>query len=450
MAGPEGAQYVVQAMGLGKRFRVARTLQFAPATSIFRSIFERAGAVATGIEDYSDAGDDDDDIDDEPDDADGDDQVVETEGDGFVWAVRDVSFALEPGMALGVLGDAGSGKSTLLRILSRQTRPTEGRAVVRGLVSPPPQSLATFMRADLSARSNLRHAPQLFGIPRQLVTPHIDEIVSFAGLDGRSAAASADANTRLRRLATAAVLCSEVDVMLFDELPRLADEGLESRILELISRRVADGAALVIASASRDLVEQLCTHVLVLADGRVTAFGDVASVLERERPNGKSPAQSEPRGPAQSEPRDGEPVEVYGEGPAGQPVGFNRWFAILGAQGEIADGMLRVVIEVEVAAPRLAVEATVELDELGGGQTIRFVQEEPGEYPERGRYRLRLEAPADTVPRGRYKASVIGRVMIKGRMFAVLRSDAFEIDGLGEKGRDGEAVWTVESRPDVD
>jgi ABC-type polysaccharide/polyol phosphate transport system ATPase subunit len=468
----------VEVVGLGKRFRALRTVEFAPATSIFRTIFDRAGAVAAGIDEYVGADEDDEDDEDVDVDEEEDRRSDETAADGeHVWALRNVSFTAERGTAVGILGSSGSGKSALLRIIARLTRPTEGRVVLRGSVAPPPEALAAFMRPELSARQNLRLAPRLFGLGGAIPSGRAQEIVAFAGLDGERFHAAPDANARLRRLAFAALLHSNVDVLLLDGFPKLGDPSLERHALKLLEERIREGATLLLASADRDFIEQLCTHVLVLVGGRVVTFGDVDSVLSRRSATGPPVARgaaevtddlhhSSPARQKSEELRsrsvDLRSADILaGEGAVAAPVGFNRWVALISADAQVENGAADVQVRLEIAAPHVVVRCSIMLE----GESGRFSIEEPHGrvYPERGLHTLVVRFPAYNLPAGTYVGRVSARITIKGRSSTVLRERAFEMRiCAAEHGTEirsisegdltdlgGLATWDVEPRPSL-
>ena len=99
-----------------------------------------------------------------------------------VWALRDVSFAVEPGSAVGLVGRNGSGKSTLLRLLSGIIKPTSGRVAVGGRVGALLELGAGF-HPDLTGRENVFLQGSIHGLTRSTIRETVDEIVAFAGLD---------------------------------------------------------------------------------------------------------------------------------------------------------------------------------------------------------------------------------------------------------------------------
>src|SRR5207237_93353 len=99
-----------------------------------------------------------------------------------VWALRDVSFAVEPGSALGLVGRNGSGKTTLLRLLSGIVKPTAGRVAVGGRVGSLLELGAGF-HLDLTGRENVYLNVSIYGLRRAAIREKLDEIVAFAGLE---------------------------------------------------------------------------------------------------------------------------------------------------------------------------------------------------------------------------------------------------------------------------
>ena len=105
----------------------------------------------------------------------------QTDTDDTLWAVRDVSFNVDPGEVVGIVGANGAGKSTLLKIISRVTPPTKGRAIVRGRLSSLLE-VGTGFQHELTGRENIYMSGTVLGMRRKEVDAKFDEIVEFAGI----------------------------------------------------------------------------------------------------------------------------------------------------------------------------------------------------------------------------------------------------------------------------
>lgn len=228
--------------------------------------------------------DDDDDFDDDEDEDDDEGPVrsggptPERPGEMF-WALKDVSFRVPPGAGLGVLGGPGAGKSTLLGILGGRTFPTEGRVLVRGRTSPVPAGLAKALGlTDKGTFSfSLPMACQLLGIEARLVKQHEDEIEDLAQplVDEHGEPAPG----AWGRLAVATAVVLPWSVILLEEGLRGTEGAFMAQIAERLRGRLQDGASLVLASRTPELVEELCDDVILLHEGSIMERGGASGVV---------------------------------------------------------------------------------------------------------------------------------------------------------------------------
>ncbi|MGI9098588.1 MAG: ABC transporter ATP-binding protein [Solirubrobacteraceae bacterium] len=199
-----------------------------------------------------------------------DEETAATSG-RIVHALRDVSLEVRRGARLAVLGPAGSGKSTLLKVVARITPPTEGRVVVRGRVSPPLELAASFLNPNATGRQNAIIVARLFGLPKRLVEPQLDDIFALAGitekLDHRVATYS---NRQYRRLAISVALHLQPDVLLIDDRLASTDEEFAARVQERLMQASATGQLTILFAATEvEAVSGICDEAIWLADGRI-------------------------------------------------------------------------------------------------------------------------------------------------------------------------------------
>lgn len=189
------------------------------------------------------------------------------------WAVRDVSFHVEPGAALGIIGMNGAGKSTTLKLLTKILRPTQGACGVTGRIGALIEVAAGF-HPDLTGRENVYLQAAIMGMKRDEVVRLFDDIVSFAGIgafiDTPIKRYSSGMNARLG-FAIAAHL--EPDVLVIDEVLSVGDAIFQGRCLERIRALKAAGVALVFVSHNLPAVESLCDRALWLHDGTARFLG---------------------------------------------------------------------------------------------------------------------------------------------------------------------------------
>ena len=203
-----------------------------------------------------------------------------TETDRF-WALEDVSFEVQPGEALGIIGRNGAGKSTALKLLTRILKPTSGTAVVRGRTGALIEVAAGF-HPDLTGRENIFLQGAIMGMRREEIAARFDEIVEFAGVerfvDTQVKRYSSGMNARLG-FSIAAHLSP--DVLLIDEVLAVGDLLFQEKCYARMKKFRADGAAIVFVSHNLPAVSELCDRVLLLEHGAMVEIGSPADVIAR-------------------------------------------------------------------------------------------------------------------------------------------------------------------------
>ena len=216
-------------------------------------------------------------------DADGEiEESAESNGppSGNFWALRDVSFEVQPGEVVGVVGGNGAGKSTLLKILSRVTAPTEGEVEVNGRVGSLLE-VGTGFHPELTGRENVFMNATLLGMSKREVRACFDEIVDFSGverfLDTPVKRYSSGMKVRLG-FAVAAHL--EPEVLIVDEVLTVGDAEFQKKCLGKMKDVAGDGRTVLFVSHNAVAVEELCGTGVLLRDGRVALHGPVEDVLD--------------------------------------------------------------------------------------------------------------------------------------------------------------------------
>jgi ABC-2 type transport system ATP-binding protein len=188
-----------------------------------------------------------------------------------VWALRDVSFGVEPGSAIGLVGRNGSGKSTLLRLLSGIIKPTSGRVAVGGRVGALLELGAGF-HPDLTGRENLFLQGSIHGLSRATIREKYDEIVAFAGLeDAIDLPVRTYSSGMYMRLGFAIASHMEANVLLLDEVFAVGDEAFQRKCFGKIFEFKQRGGTIVFVSHDAGSVERLCDRAVLLKNG-VVAF----------------------------------------------------------------------------------------------------------------------------------------------------------------------------------
>jgi ABC-type polysaccharide/polyol phosphate transport system ATPase subunit len=190
-----------------------------------------------------------------------------------VWAVRDVSFSIESGEAVGVIGRNGSGKTTLLRLIAGIFRPSAGRLQVDGSIASLLELGAGF-HPDFTGRENVYMNGAIHGLKRRYVDAQMDEIVSFAELERfidvpvRTYSAG-----MYMRLGFSVAAHLDPDILLLDEVFAVGDEAFQRKCMAKILDLKARGRTLVFVSHSAPAVERLCERAILLSGGQLLADG---------------------------------------------------------------------------------------------------------------------------------------------------------------------------------
>jgi ABC-type polysaccharide/polyol phosphate transport system ATPase subunit len=190
-----------------------------------------------------------------------------------VWALRDVSFAVEPGSAVGLVGRNGSGKTTLLRLLSGIIKPTSGHVAVGGRVGSLLELGAGF-HPDLTGRENVYLNGSIHGLRRAAIREKLDEIVTFAGLeDFIDLPVRTYSSGMYMRLGFAIASHIEADVLLLDEVFAVGDEAFQRKCFGKIFEFKQRGGTIVFVSHDASAVERLCDRAVLLNGGCVAFDG---------------------------------------------------------------------------------------------------------------------------------------------------------------------------------
>lgn len=196
-----------------------------------------------------------------------------------LWALQDVSFAVERGETLGLIGHNGSGKSTALKLMSRILEPTAGHVQVEGRVSALIELGAGF-HPDLTGRENIFLNGSLLGLSRSEMQHRYDGIVAFSELERFIDMPLKHYSSGMQmRLGFAIATAVDPDVLLIDEVLAVGDEGFQRKCLARISRFRGRDKAIVFVSHDLNAVRSLCDRVIWLEDGVVMAEGPAHEVV---------------------------------------------------------------------------------------------------------------------------------------------------------------------------
>lgn len=195
------------------------------------------------------------------------------------WALQDVSFEVQPGEVLGVVGSNGAGKSTLLKILSRITRPTAGEARLRGRVGTLLE-VGTGFHPELTGRENIFLNGSILGMSRRETRKAFDQIVGFAEVDEfLDTPVKLYSSGMYTRLAFAVAAHLEPEILIVDEVLAVGDAAFQQKCLGKMEQVSRSGRTVLFVSHNMAAVKALCTRALLLRRGRIVLDGDVDEVV---------------------------------------------------------------------------------------------------------------------------------------------------------------------------
>ncbi|MBA2461563.1 MAG: ABC transporter ATP-binding protein [Actinobacteria bacterium] len=268
-----------------------------------------------------------------------------------VWALREVSLAVEPGEAVGLIGRNGSGKSTLLRLVAGIIRPTSGTVAVGGRIGSLLELGAGF-HPDFSGRENVFLNGAMYGLKRAEIRERFDEIVAFAELeDSIDRPVRTYSSGMYMRLGFAIAAHLDADVLLLDEVFAVGDEAFQRKCFGKIFEFKQRGGTIVFVSHDATQVERLCERAVLLRHGHRNFDGPTHEALVQYRR-----------------------VLAADADPAERAAGLREWGTgeaeitaalLVGAEGEERQQFLageplslrlRIEAQAGVAAPRLQLE----------------------------------------------------------------------------------------------
>jgi lipopolysaccharide transport system ATP-binding protein len=200
-----------------------------------------------------------------------------------MWALKEVSFDVEPGDVVGIVGRNGSGKSTLLKVLSRIVTPTEGTATMRGRVSSLLE-VGTGFHPELTGRENVFLNGALLGMPRRQINARFDEIVEFSEVERfLDTPVKFYSSGMYVRLAFAVAAHLDPDVLIVDEVLAVGDAAFQQKSLGKMNSVARDGRTVLFVSHNSQSVFALCRSGLHLSGGRILAAGPIHDVMASYR-----------------------------------------------------------------------------------------------------------------------------------------------------------------------
>ena len=328
----------IQAQGISKRYRLG---EFQAAYGTLRESLVHAGRLLTGKE-----------------------HKLKTQE---LWALDDVSFEVEEGEVLGVIGRNGAGKSTLLKVLTRITNPTSGRVEIRGRVGSLLE-VGTGFHPELTGRENIYLNGAILGMKRREIQQKLPDMVEFSGVEGfLDTPVKRYSSGMYVRLAFSVAAHLEPEILLVDEVLAVGDAEFQARCLGRMEDFGATGRTVLFVSHNMQAVAQLCDRVILMENGRIAmdgASGDVvAHYLQTSAGAGSSRVWDDPETAPGDDlarlrsvrivDRDGETVDYVD---VRDPVGIEITFRVL-REGPAVLPKLKLVAEGRIAFNAMDVDS---------------------------------------------------------------------------------------------
>lgn len=296
-----------------------------------------------------------------------------------LWSLRDVSFAVGDGEALGIVGRNGAGKSTVLKILAGITAPTSGVSRTRGRVAPLLE-VGTGFHPELSGRENVYLNGAVLGMSRRDITRRFADIVEFSRVERfLDTPVKRYSSGMYLRLAFSVAAHLEPDVLVVDEILAVGDAEFQRRCLGRMHEAEQEGRTLVFVSHDLDSLSRLCPRSLWLDAGRLRQAGPTSAVVRSYLADGLA-------GEVTGRALEAGPVTVHGV--------RVRADAAPDAPVLMRDDPLVIEIDLEVTAEMPGLDLAVYVSDA---RSVRILDEalsdeSPGRL-HRGRQRVRLPVP---------------------------------------------------------
>lgn len=196
------------------------------------------------------------------------------------WVLKDVSFSIEPGACVGIVGVNGAGKSTLLKMITGTTQPTAGSVEVRGRVAALLE-LGMGFHPDFTGRQNAIMAGQLQGLSLEQITELLPEIQAFAAVgDYFDQPVRVYSSGMQVRVAFAVATAVKPDILIVDEALSVGDMAFQAKCMHRMKQFIDSGVTVILVSHGMNQVRQFCHTAVYLENGRVKVFGPADEVCD--------------------------------------------------------------------------------------------------------------------------------------------------------------------------
>ena len=195
-----------------------------------------------------------------------------------IWPLRDISFEVNHGEIMGIIGRNGAGKSTLLRVVAGILEPDKGRVFVDGVAAL--LALSTGFIMTLSGRDNIILGGMMLGVSRRYMEAISEEIIDFSELRNVIDMPVAIYSTGMRaRLGFSVALFTSPEIVLLDETLGVGDAWFQRKSTDALEKMITDSRTVLLTSHSADVLQRLCSRVVWIEQGKVQAMGPATDVV---------------------------------------------------------------------------------------------------------------------------------------------------------------------------
>jgi lipopolysaccharide transport system ATP-binding protein len=349
----------------------------------------------------------------------------------YIWALKDVSFDLEEGKVLGIIGRNGAGKSTLLKVLSRVTEPTRGSVTVRGRVGSLLE-VGTGFHPELTGRENIFLNGAILGMKRVEIASKFDEIVAFSDVEQFiDTPVKRYSSGMYLRLAFAVAAHLEPEILVVDEVLAVGDAEFQRKCLGKMNDVAAQGRTVLFVSHNMSAILRLTQEAIVMQKGQLVKRAPTAEAVDFYLASGQTQAGE----------RTWEADEVPAASAPFRPLGLR----VRDPRGGVADSFrssepLTIEMEYSLSAPITGLRVGIYLSTVRGEYIFTSFDVDNADLYEQhairqpGHYISRATLPADLLNEGRYILGINASSFGIKRYFIDENALALNIDPMGAPG----------------
>ncbi len=349
----------------------------------------------------------------------------------YIWALNDVSFDLEEGKVLGIVGRNGAGKSTLLKVLSRVTEPTLGTVTVRGRVGSLLE-VGTGFHPELTGRENIYMNGAILGMKRTEIDAKFDEIVAFSEVEQFiDTPVKRYSSGMYLRLAFAVAAHLEPEILVVDEVLAVGDAEFQKKCIGKMGDVAQQGRTVLFVSHNMSAILRLTEEAIVLDKGRLIMRGPTQQAVDHYLSSGQAQA--------------GERVWDADEVPLNAAPFVPIAIRLRDQKGGVIDTVrsiepVTVEMEYRLEAPLTGLRVGFYLSTMRGEYIITSFDTDDADKYEKfgarssGHYFSRCTLPSDLFNEGRYSLGVNASSFGVRRYFQDEQALAFNVDISGAPG----------------